>query len=126
MAGDSGALAAEEAFAELYAEVALRMPTQNLLVACHGYGCQLRTNIMLTAGDHSRLTTVLSAGKASPAAERTAVANAVQWFDRGSVPTQGPGNGLPMLPPPTRTIQARWIASTPASTIPACSWCSRP
>src|ERR1700754_3410212 len=89
MLGDGVALAAEEAFAEAYAELSLRMPTTSLVVACHGFGCGNQAYIDLTPGDRARLATLLAAGKASPAAERRAIAGAVQWFDRRIGPVAG-------------------------------------
>lgn len=88
MFGDS-ALAAEEAFAEIYAELSVRMPTPTLVVVCHAFGCTNQTHIALTAADRTRLATLLAAGKASPAAERRAIAGAVQWFERRIGPVAG-------------------------------------
>jgi hypothetical protein len=82
MAGDGAALAAEEAFAEFYAGLSLRMPTTSLVVVCHAFGCSNQTQIELTTGDRARLSTLMAAGKLSPEAERRALAGAVQWFDR--------------------------------------------
>ena len=89
MIGDGAALAAEEAFAELYGELSLRMPTPTLVVVCHAFGCSNQAHIGLSAGDRARLATLLAAGKASPAAERRALAGAVQWFDRRIGPVAG-------------------------------------
>jgi hypothetical protein len=86
--GDA-ALAAEEAFAEIYAELSLRMPTPTLVVVCHAFGCSNQRHIMLSTGDRARLASLLAAGKASPAAERRAIAGAVQWFDRRIGPVAG-------------------------------------
>jgi hypothetical protein len=87
--GDCAAFAGEEAFAGVYAELSLRMPTPSLLVACHGFGCGVHTPVELSAGDRARLTTLLAAGKSSPAAERRALAGAVQWLDRRIGPLAG-------------------------------------
>ena len=90
MLGGGAALAADqEAFAEIYAEMSLRVPTTSLIVACHGFSCRNQAQIALTAGDRARLATVLAAGKSSPAAERRAVAGAVQWFDKRIGPVAG-------------------------------------
>ncbi|MBX9774719.1 MAG: hypothetical protein K2Y71_09920 [Xanthobacteraceae bacterium] len=83
------AIAAEETFAEIYAELSLRMPTPTLVVVCHAFGCSHQTHIVLSAGDRARLSTLLAAGKASPAAERRALAGAVQWFERRIGPVAG-------------------------------------
>jgi hypothetical protein len=83
------ALAGEEAFAEIYGELSLRMPTPTLVVVCHAFGCSNQTHIVLSVGDRTRLATLLAAGKASPAAERRAIAGAVQWFERRIGPVAG-------------------------------------
>src|SRR5262245_16687574 len=83
------ALAAEEAFAEIYAELSLRMPTPTLIVVCHAFGCANQTHVTLSVGDRARLATLLAAGKSSPAAERRALAGAVQWFERRIGPVAG-------------------------------------
>jgi hypothetical protein len=89
MIGGSAALAGEEMFAEIYSEMSLRMPTTSLIVACHGFSCRNQAQIFLTNGDRARLATLLAAGKSSPAAERRAVAGAVQWFDKRIGPVAG-------------------------------------
>jgi hypothetical protein len=86
---DGAAVAAEESFAEVYAELSLRMPTPTLVVVCHAFGCSNQTHILLTTSDRARLSTLLAAGKASPAAERRAIAGAVQWFERRIGPVAG-------------------------------------
>ena len=87
--GDGAALAADEAFAEIYAELSLRMPTPTLVVVCHAFGCSNQAHIILSPGDRARLSTLLAAGKASPANERRALAGAVQWFERRIGPVAG-------------------------------------
>jgi hypothetical protein len=52
------------------------------LVVCHGFGCKFRNEVTLTAGDRATLARLLSAGKASAAQERRAIAAAGAWFDR--------------------------------------------
>jgi hypothetical protein len=89
MIGDGAVLAAEEAFAEIYAELSLRMPTPTLVVVCHAFGCNNQTHIVLSTSDRARLATLLAAGKASPANERRALAGAVQWFERRIGPVAG-------------------------------------
>jgi hypothetical protein len=87
--GGAGAFAAEESVAELYAELSLPLPTTNLVVICHGFGCLYRTQVVLTAADRAHVKTLLAPGAASPAAERRAIANAVAWFDRRIGPAAG-------------------------------------
>ena len=59
------------------------------VIVCHGFGCRDRTEIAFGALDRTRLAQMLNAGKASPAAERQAIANAVAWFDRRVGPEAG-------------------------------------
>ena len=65
------------------------MPTPTLVVVCHAFGCGNRTHIILSTSDRARLSSLLAAGKASPAAERRAIAGAVQWFERRIGPVAG-------------------------------------
>jgi hypothetical protein len=89
MIGDVARAADEETFTEIYSEMSLRMPTTSLIVACHGFSCRNQAQIILSSSDRARLATLLAAGKSSPAAERRAVAGAVQWFDRRIGPVAG-------------------------------------
>jgi len=75
--------------AEAYTSVSLSPPTTTLVIICHGIGCQLRTAIGLTAGDRARLAELLAPGRASAAAERSAVAAAAAWFDKRVGPAAG-------------------------------------
>jgi hypothetical protein len=49
----------------------------------------VRTEIVFGSGDRANLTALLTAGRASAAAERKAVAAAVAWFDRRVGPQAG-------------------------------------
>jgi len=89
LGGGAAPAADQESFAEIYAEMSLRMPTTSLIVACHGFSCRNQAQIILSGGDRARLASLLAAGKSSPAAERRAVAGAVQWFDRRIGPVAG-------------------------------------
>jgi len=57
-------------------------PTPTIVFVCYGFGCKYRAEIDLTAGDRAKLTQLLTAGRASPEAERKAIAAAGAWFDR--------------------------------------------
>jgi len=57
-------------------------PTPSIVFVCHGFGCKYRAEVDLTAGDRAKLAQVLAAGRASPEAERRAVAAAGAWFDK--------------------------------------------
>ena len=49
---------------------------------CHGYGCAFRSRLALGAGDDRKFASILSAGRASPEAERKAIARAVSYFEK--------------------------------------------
>lgn len=57
-------------------------PTPERVIVCHGFGCKYRSEVALSAADRSKLTQIMSGGKASPAAERQAIAGAWAWFDK--------------------------------------------
>jgi len=65
-----------------YGEFPVVPPTPSVVVVCYGFTCKYRAEVDLTAGDRAKLTQFLAAGKASPKAERKAVAAAGAWFDR--------------------------------------------
>jgi hypothetical protein len=65
------------------------MQSPSLVIVCHGFGCRDRTEIAFSDADRARMAQILGAGKASPAAERQAIAVAVQWFDRRIGPEAG-------------------------------------
>jgi hypothetical protein len=74
---------------EGFASVSLAPPSTKQVVICHGFGCQWRTAIGLSAGDHATLAQLLAPGRSSAAAERAAVAAAAAWFDRRVGPAAG-------------------------------------
>ncbi|MEP4767038.1 MAG: hypothetical protein ABJY83_03965 [Roseibium sp.] len=55
------------------------VPKNTKIYICHGFGCAYKTPVSLSSGDLNKLEDILSAGKDSPAAERQAIAKAVQW-----------------------------------------------
>jgi hypothetical protein len=63
-----------------------------MVFVCHGFGCKYRDEVDLTAGDRAKLAQILAAGRASPAAERKAVAAAGAWFDKRVGPVAGTQN----------------------------------
>lgn len=75
-----------------YGGLSITPPTPTTVFVCHGFGCKYRDEVDLTAGDRSKLTQILAAGRASPAAERKAVAAAGAWFDRRVGPVAGTQN----------------------------------
>ena len=68
--------------AATYPSYSILAPTPSLVIICHGFGCQFRSEVGLTSGDRATLARLLAAGKASAASERRAVAAAGAWFDR--------------------------------------------
>ncbi len=75
-----------------YGDLSITPPTPTTVFVCHGFGCKYRDEVDLTAGDRAKLTQILTAGRASPAAERKAVAAAGAWFDRRVGPVAGTQN----------------------------------
>ena len=64
-------------------------PTPSIVFVCHGFGCQYRAELDLTANDRAKLAQLLAAGRKSAEAERKAVAAAGAWFDRRFGPVAG-------------------------------------
>jgi hypothetical protein len=75
--------------AALYSTVSIFPPTAQRMTVCYGFVCRRREILDFTAADRTALTQILAAGKASAAAERTAVQRAVIWFDRRMGPVIG-------------------------------------
>jgi hypothetical protein len=75
-----------------YGGLSVTPPTPAMVFVCHGFGCKYRDEVDLTAGDRAKLTQILAAGRASPEAERKAVAAAGAWFDRRVGPIAGTQN----------------------------------
>jgi hypothetical protein len=68
--------------AAAFAELSLPVPARGQAIICHGFHCKFRTPVTLSGGDRAQLAGLLGNGRATPAAERKAVASAVAWFDR--------------------------------------------
>jgi hypothetical protein len=75
-----------------YGGFSVTPPTPSVVFVCHGFGCKYRDEVDLTPNDRARLTQLLAAGRASPAAERKAVAAAGAWFDLRIAPVAGTKN----------------------------------
>lgn len=73
----------------LYSTVSIYPPTATSMTVCYGFVCRRRHVLDFTSGDRSALTRIMTAGKASAAAERAALQKAVVWFDRRLGPTLG-------------------------------------
>jgi hypothetical protein len=67
----------------------LPVPSTGSLVFCHGYNCNFRTLVGLSAADHARLAELMAPGRASPDAERQAIARTEAWFEKRVAPLAG-------------------------------------
>ena len=73
----------------LYSSVSVFPPTASRMTVCYGFVCRMRYVYDFGPQDRAALTKILAAGKASPAAEREAVQNAVVWWDKHIGPLIG-------------------------------------
>jgi hypothetical protein len=71
-----------EIVAATYDDFSMSPPTAQRLLVCHGFNCQFRAEVALSDQDRATLKSILTAAKASAAAERTAIGKAGAWFDR--------------------------------------------
>jgi len=65
------------------------VPSAGMLVFCHGYNCNFRTEIGISGGDRARLAALMAPGHASADAERRAVAQTEAWFEKRVAPQTG-------------------------------------
>lgn len=79
----------EDVVAATYDEFSVSPPTPASLFVCHGFGCKYRTEVALGPKDRATLKQFLAGGKASAAAERTAIGKAGAWFDKRIAPAAG-------------------------------------
>ena len=75
--------------ADLYTSVSINPPSKSEMTVCYGFVCRRRAILAFSDADRRTLTQILSAGKASAAAERVALQKAVVWFDRRVGPMIG-------------------------------------
>ncbi|MBI1204405.1 MAG: hypothetical protein GC182_18040 [Rhodopseudomonas sp.] len=68
--------------AATYSAYSVLAPTPSEVIVCHGFGCQYRSELGLSAGDRGHLAALMGAGRGSAAAERRAIGAAGAWFDR--------------------------------------------
>ncbi|WP_395175714.1 hypothetical protein [Roseibium alexandrii] len=64
-------------------------PKANKVYICHGFGCVYKTPVEYSRQDLARLRVILASGRASPSAERQAIAHAVAWQERRVAVTVG-------------------------------------
>jgi hypothetical protein len=73
----------------LYTSVSIYPPSATSMTVCYGFVCRRREVLEFTPADRTALTQIMTAGRASAAAERAAVQKAVIWFDRRMGPIIG-------------------------------------
>lgn len=74
---------------EMYTSVSINPPSADSMTVCYGFVCRRRATLDFTGGDRRELAQILGGGKASAAAERSAIQKAVVWFDRKVGPRIG-------------------------------------
>lgn len=79
------------------ADFAYSTPVPTKLRACYAYGCRRSAYFPVTQTIADRFAAIMEEGKASPEAERTAVAKAVQYYEDLSVQAIG-ARDLPKSP----------------------------
>lgn len=57
-------------------------PKRAKVYICHGFGCAYKTPVNYSSKDLNRIRNILATGRSSPAAERKAIARAVQWQEQ--------------------------------------------
>jgi hypothetical protein len=87
--GSAPAIELTPALTEMYAMVSMPPPADDSIIVCYSFGCKRRLQLDLTDADRKRLTDIVTAGRASPEAERKALAQAMVWFDRRVGPVAG-------------------------------------
>lgn len=60
-------------------EVAATRPER--INVCHGFNCYFKTRYAVSAADRARFQAIMAQGRASPAAERSAISRAVMLFE---------------------------------------------
>ncbi|NBN62210.1 hypothetical protein [Pannonibacter tanglangensis] len=70
-------------------------PRADRIYVCHSFGCARKTPVQLTGRDLRRLGDILRAGRASPQAERAAIARAVAWMETRVAATVGSAGDRP-------------------------------
>lgn len=59
-----------------------KVTTATTLGVCHGFDCRNRTTLALSGADAGQFSAIMARGKASPQAERQAIASAVSYFEK--------------------------------------------
>jgi hypothetical protein len=71
-----------QGIAYLYESVSIYPPKGNSMTICYGFVCRRRIDFEFTPADRKALGAIMAKGKASAAAERAAVQEAVVWWDK--------------------------------------------
>jgi hypothetical protein len=79
----------DSAVASAFQNWGIPVPSAGMLVFCHGYNCNFRTEIGLSGGDRARLAALMAPGRASADAERRAIAQTEAWFEKRVAPQTG-------------------------------------
>jgi hypothetical protein len=74
---------------QLYTSVSIYPPSATNMTVCYGFVCRRREILDFTAADRKALTLIMTAGRASAAAERAAIQKTIIWFDRRMGPLLG-------------------------------------
>jgi hypothetical protein len=74
-------------------------PSEAVLVGCHGYGCTRRFALSTGSGWFDRVAAILRAGRASPAAERRALGEAMRIYTATLAARAGGRRDVPRSPP---------------------------
>ncbi len=67
----------------------ISVPSSGALIFCHGYNCNFRTLIGLSAADRAHLSSLMAPGRASADAERRAIATTEAWFEKRAAQDAG-------------------------------------
>jgi hypothetical protein len=79
----------EAIISSVYSRQSINPPSDTGMTVCYGFGCRRRYEVDFAGQGRRALAAILAAGRASPKAERAAVARAVAWFDRRVGPLTG-------------------------------------
>jgi hypothetical protein len=78
--------------AAFFQQWSLSLPNKNRVTICHGFSCTFHTEVGLGPNDHARMAALMESGRASPQAERIALARAEVWFEKRIAPFTGTAN----------------------------------
>ena len=99
VAGPAQAVSLDPAVVEMLENFSLPIPNPPNVVVCHGFGCTYRTLIGLGPRDRTQLVKLMAGAKASPEAERKAIAAAHAWFEQRVAPEAGTAKAVARTSP---------------------------